>query len=135
MPDSNVSHDRIVIALPADLIFGARIRATAEAVGAPVILAKDAADLVAKAGGEEVRLVILDLDRRGLDITNVVQQLKATSSAPILAYVSHVQEDAIREAKAAGADKVIARGSFAKQLPELLRIYTDPKLRPNKSTQ
>ena len=45
------------------------------------------------------------------------------SAAPLLAYVSHTNEAAIREARAAGADKVIARGAFAQQLPELLKTY------------
>ena len=122
MPDSNVSRSGVIVALPADLIFGARIRATAESVGADVLIAKNPQDLLTRVGENETRLIILDLDRRGMNITETIQKLRATSSAPILAYVSHVQEDAIREAKAAGADKVIARGSFAKQLPDLLRI-------------
>jgi DNA-binding NarL/FixJ family response regulator len=78
---------------------------------------------VNRVAATETRLVILDLDRRGLDISNTVKQLKATSSATILAYVSHVAEDAIREAREAGADKVIARGAFANQLVELLKLY------------
>ncbi len=123
MPDSNVVRSGAVVALPADLIFGARIRASAESVGEPVIIAKNPEDLLAKVREGDTRLIILDLDRRGLAITEVIGQLKATSSAMILAYVSHIQEDAIREAKSAGADKVIARGAFAKQLPELLTLY------------
>lgn len=123
MPDSLVSRNAVVIALPADLIFGARIRATAEALGASVIIARSPEDLLAKLRGMETRLVILDLDRRGLDITDAVKQIKAASSAPLLAYVSHTNEAAIREARAAGADKVIARGAFAQQLPELLKTY------------
>jgi DNA-binding response OmpR family regulator len=123
MPDSTVSANGNVIALPADLIFGARIRATAESVGANVIIAKNPEDMLSKAAEPGVRLMILDLDRRGLNITDMIGRLKATSNAPILAYVSHVREDAIREAKQAGADRVIARGAFAKQLADLLKIY------------
>lgn len=122
MPDSNVSRFGVIVALPADLIFGARIRATAESVGTDVLIAKNPQDLLTRVAENETRLVILDLDRRGMNITETIQSLRTASSAPILAYVSHVQEDAIREAKAAGADKVIARGAFAKQLADLLRI-------------
>jgi CheY-like chemotaxis protein len=123
MPDSLVGNNGSVIALPADLIFGARIRAAAESVGATVIIAKNPDDVLAKAAGQATRLIILDLDRRGLNIAELITKLKATSAAPILAYVSHVREDAIREAKQAGADKVIARGAFANQLPDLLKLY------------
>ena len=119
----NENRSGAVLALPADLIFGARIRASAESIGANVIIAKDPKDLLAKLSEQEVRTVILDLDRRGLNITDTIKQIKATSSVTILAYVSHVAEDAIREARAAGADKVIARGAFAHQLPELLKLF------------
>ena len=112
-----------MIALPADLIFGARIRATAESVGANVVIAKSPEDVLSKAAEAGTRLIILDLDRRGLDIADLITKLKATSTAPILAYVSHVREDAIREAKQAGADRVIARGAFANQLADLLKLY------------
>ncbi len=122
MPDSIVSRNGIIIALPADLIFGARIRAAAEAVGASVLIAKNPQDLLARLRETDVRMVILDLDRRGLAITDTIRQIKATSSAPLLAYVSHTQEAAIREADAAGADKVMARGAFARQLAEILKV-------------
>lgn len=123
MADSSVSRTGNVIALPADLIFGARIRAAAESAGANVVIAKSPEDVLSKAAEAETRLIILDLDRRGLDIADVITKLKATSTAPILAYVSHVREDAIREAKQAGADRVIARGAFANQLADLLKLY------------
>jgi DNA-binding response OmpR family regulator len=123
MPDSLVSRNGVVIALPADLIFGARIRATAEAVGASVIIARSPEDLLAKLRDTETRMVILDLDRRGLGISDTVKQIKAASTAPLLAYVSHTNEAAIRDARAAGADKVIARGAFAQQLPDLLKTF------------
>ena len=123
MPDSNVSRSGTVVALPADLIFGARIRAAAESVGTDILLARNPQDLLLKVREREPRLIILDLDRRGLPITDIIKQIKAASAAPILAYVSHVQEDAIREARSAGADKVIARGAFAKQLAEFLKLY------------
>jgi CheY-like chemotaxis protein len=122
MADTTETGSAVVLALPADLIFGARIRATAERVGVPIIITRNPQDLVTRLREQNPRAVILDLDRRGLDITDLISQIKATSSAPILAYVSHVREDAIREAKAAGADRVIARGAFANQLGELLKL-------------
>jgi CheY-like chemotaxis protein len=123
MPDSNVSGNAVVLALPADLIFGARIRASAEQAGAAVVIAKNPDDLLTRLRAQPVQLVILDLDRRALGITDLITRIKAASPVTILAYASHVNESAIAEARAAGADKVIARGAFAKQLVELLRLY------------
>ena len=123
MADSPVSAGATVLALPADLLFGARIRATAESIGVPVIIAKKVDDLLAHLRQIEARMVILDLDHRSLDITDAITRIKATTPAPLLSYVSHVREDAIREAKQAGATRVIARGAFAHQLADLLKLY------------
>lgn len=122
MTESNTTSPAPILALPADLIFGARIRATAESTGANVLIAKNPADLIEKAAAQP-RLIILDLDRRGLEIGAVIPALKAASSAPILAYVAHTETMKIQQAKQAGADKVIARGAFANQLAELLKLY------------
>lgn len=105
-----------VVALTADMIFAARIRGTAP----HVVLARDAKDLLTKVGEIKPGLVVLDMDRRGLNVREVVQQLK-TAGIEVLCYVSHVREDLIAEAKEAGADRVLARGAFARQMGELLK--------------
>ena len=110
--------DNIVV-LPADLIFAARIRATAEATAVSITIAKDVADFLTRVHESKPRLAILDMDRRGLDIAETVRAVKA-EGVNLLAYVSHVQESAIAEAKSAGADRVIPRGTFAKQLQAIL---------------
>ena len=109
-----------VVALSADLIFGARIRGAAEAAGVSVILSRNVEDFLTRIRADHPRLAILDMDRRGLDVAEVVQAVKA-AGVPLLAYVSHVREDLIEQARAAGADRVMARGAFAKQLPEILK--------------
>jgi CheY-like chemotaxis protein len=108
----------MVVALSADLIFASRIRSAAEASGIELTLAKDPADFVQKILTIKPRLAVLDLDRRGLQVTDTVAAVKA-AGVPILAYVSHVREDLIKEAKDAGA-KVVARGFFAKNIANLL---------------
>jgi CheY-like chemotaxis protein len=112
--------ESVIIALSADLIFGARIRNAAESAGVRVILAKNVEDFLTQVHSAQPRLAILDMDRRGLDVSDVVGKVKA-EGVELLAYVSHVREDLIDAARAAGADRVMARGAFAKQLPELLR--------------
>ena len=61
---------------------------------------------------------------RSGNVIEAIRELKADASLqsiPILAYVSHVREDAIEAARFAGADRVIARGAFVNRLPEILR--------------
>lgn len=114
---------RPVLAITADLLFAARVRSTAAAVGTEIILARNAEEMLRLAHETAPRQIIIDLDSRKLDVIQLITSLKrdpVLTSIPILAYVSHVREDMISAARAAGAERVIARGSFVKQLPALL---------------
>lgn len=113
------SPEKTVIALTADLIFAARIRAAD--TDAKVILAKDVQDFLRQSREHQPSMVLIDLDRRGLDVEQVVREVKAGTKAEILAYGSHVREDLFAAARSAGADRVLARGAFVKQLTQLLR--------------
>jgi CheY-like chemotaxis protein len=113
-----------VLAAAADLLFAARIRAAAEAAQTELRPVRAGDDIVALARASSARLVLLDLDARWLDAPVAIAALKgdpATAHIPVVAYVSHVREDAIAAARAAGADRVLARSAFVRLLPELLR--------------
>jgi CheY-like chemotaxis protein len=110
-----------IAAVAADMIFGARIRGAAQLAGVEVRFARDAASLAQVAAG--ARLVLLDLDARWLDIAGSIEALRsgeATADVEIVAFVSHVRADAIAAARAAGADRVLARSAFVRELPALL---------------
>ena len=107
--------EKSVVALTADMIFASKIRAAAPYV----VLARDPKDLLAKVRETMPDLVVLDMDRRGLNVREVVREIK-TAGSEVLCYVSHVREDLIAEAKEAGADRVMARGGFAARISELL---------------
>lgn len=111
-----------VIAWAADLMSGARIRGAARAAGVEVTLVRGADDLVAAVAASSPRLVIVDLEARG-DPVSAIARLKgdaATAAVPVLAFAPHVREDAIAAARAAGADRVLARGAFIRDLPRLV---------------
>jgi CheY-like chemotaxis protein len=112
-----------VLAVTADLLFAARIRAAAEQAGVALRLVRSGEDVVALAAEQQPRLLLLDLDARWLDAPAVIRALKgaaATAAIPVVAYVSHVREDAIAAARAAGAERVLARSAFVRLLPGLL---------------
>jgi PleD family two-component response regulator len=122
-PTTRSQAARPVLAVTADLMFAARVRSTAAAVGTEIVLARSADELMRLARERGPRLIIIDLDARTVDVIKLITELKrdaALASIPILAYVSHVREDMISAARTAGAERVIARGSFVKQLPALL---------------
>ena len=119
-----VPPDRTVLALCADLLFAARIRGVAEQVGVPVVTLTGGRDVVSRLRAQPPVRLLLDLDARWLDGVGLLRELKADAalrSIDVVAFVSHVREAAIAEARAAGADRVLARSAFVRQLPALLR--------------
>jgi CheY-like chemotaxis protein len=111
-----------VVAVTADMLFAARIRGTAEGVGVLVHFARNADDLQRLAA--TARLILLDLDARWLRVDVVMRALRAdpaTAAVPVVAFVSHVRTAAMAEARQAGADRVLARSAFVKELQSLLQ--------------
>ena len=110
-----------VIALVNDMIFASKIRGAAQAADVPVRTTSKAADVLAVAS--EARLILVDLDATRADPVGLIRSLKADPGtvARVVAFVSHVNADAIAAARAAGADQVLARSAFVARLPEILR--------------
>ena len=105
----------MIAAFVDDLLFRSKIRAVAAHTGAEVAFVKTAAD-PALAGAS---LVIVDLD--GPHAVATVTALAAIAPPPrVVGFVSHVNAERIREARAAGNVEVMARSAFVNALPELL---------------
>lgn len=114
--------EKRVLAL-TDLLFGARIRAAAQANGMEVVVLRTPAELIAAAVERAPRRILIDLDARAYDAVDVIRTLKdedPTRDIEVVAFVSHVREDAIRAARDVGADRVLARSAFVRQLPDLV---------------
>ena len=112
-----------IVALVEDLFFLAKIRETAKAVGVTVVT-NDARRGSAAIAEAQPQAIILDLNSRGLPAVDWIRALKsdpATRPIRIVGFVSHVQEELISAARAAGCDSVMARSAFTQQLPDLLR--------------
>ena len=111
-----------IVAAVNDLMFGSRIRAAAQQAGVSAVFVRSVEALLA--GAARADLILLDLDTRWLDAPAGIAALKAdaaTASIPIVAFGSHVDGAALIAARAAGADRTLARSAFVKALPELLR--------------
>jgi CheY-like chemotaxis protein len=108
-----------VYALAADLMFASRIRGAAEGAGTAVTLLRSGSALIdaVRAGGGG--LVLLDLDARGLVPGELIPLLHAVG-ARVVCFVAHVNVERIEAARAAGADRVLARSAFVRELPALL---------------
>jgi len=112
-----------VVAYVEDLFFLAKILETAKAVGVRVVTG-DVRRAPAAIAEVQPQAIFLDLNFRGLPAVDWIRALKsdpATRPIRIVGFVSHVQEELISAAWAAGCDSVMARSAFTQQLPKLLR--------------
>ena len=69
--------------------------------------------------------VIIELDGVGIDGVALVTLLAAdpaTAGLPLVGFCAHTRVDLIKDARAAGATKVVARGELMRKLPEIARI-------------
>jgi DNA-binding NarL/FixJ family response regulator len=104
-----------VAALTADLMFAARIRGSAPAAATAYSLEK-----LLEVVGPDTRLVLVDLQSR--DGVAAVEAVRGRAPrAQVVAFAPHVAEDLLLAAREAGADRVLVRGAFVRELPELVR--------------
>ncbi|HSK09560.1 MAG TPA: hypothetical protein VK911_08285 [Vicinamibacterales bacterium] len=111
-------HQRTIVVAVNDLMFGSRIRAAGDQAGARVVFVRSAAALAEAGPGAD--LILLDLDTRWLDAPVAIAGLKEASAVPVVAFGSHVDGEALKAARDAGADRVLARSAFVRVLPELM---------------
>ncbi len=112
-----------VLAAVEDMIFAAKIRATAEQLGVNVEFPRTDAALLAVAHAVPPALILVDLHTTRHDFAALAAALKADpalAGVPLIGFFSHVNLELMQRARAAGFDRVLARSGFVKQLPELL---------------
>ena len=103
-----------IVALVADLMFAARIRG-------PAPDARTGHDPEALRGalGPATRLILVDLHARGA-VAAIPGFREAAASARVVAFGSHLETEALEAAREAGADRVMARSAFVRELPGLV---------------
>jgi CheY-like chemotaxis protein len=106
--------------LSDDLIFFSRVSGSARAAGLAVRMVRTPAELIAAARAEPPRGVILDLHNPGLDLPALLAELKEACPAMprVTAYGAHVEAAALRAARDAGCDLVLARSKFVREVEE-----------------
>jgi CheY-like chemotaxis protein len=112
-----------ILALVADLLFASRIRGVATMLGLPVATVGTPAALLNSARKERPALILIDLDARVGDAPALIRELKADPelcAIRVIAFGSHLEREVLLEARAAGADRVMARSAFVRELKDLL---------------
>lgn len=114
----------------ADLIFATRIGHAAKDVGVPARPARDTAMLDlrlqeiddGKPNGP-VQAVLIDLDLGPAAMEMLEQVRSFNPGIPVVCFGAHVATELLEQAREHGADKVMPRGQFVAELPELLAHY------------
>ena len=110
-----------VLALVDDLFFQAKMTETARLAGVTLQTVANGEALVAAAGAQKHRLVLVDLNARQ-GALEAVEKLRASGNAqPIVGFLSHVQTELAERARAAGCQEVLPRSKFTAELSDILR--------------
>lgn len=116
MPDNEIGGvGAVIAALTADLMFAARIRGAA-----PTAVAVHTLPRLLEVVGPATRLVLVDLQARE-GVAAVAAVRDEAAGARVVAFAPHVAEDLLAGAESAGADRVVTRGAFVRELPQLVR--------------
>jgi len=113
--------DTMILYITGDLMFSSRVTARARERELPlqVVLPSKVSATISET--PDISGLILDLETPGLNITTLVEEVRADTEAPIVAYGPHVQAEQLRRAGAAGCD-VLTRGSFSSSIDDVLSI-------------
>ena len=113
----------VVVAVLDDLFFSIKIKTAAQALGADVYFERAPGQVLESIRSKAPRLVIFDLDSMKMRPMDAIAGMKADATLreiPTLGFVSHVHDDVIARARAAGIDQVLARSAFVDRLGSIL---------------
>jgi len=115
----------MIVYLAADLIWATRIKGTAEAIGISARPVRTLDMLEARLADSDIAAMIVDLESPESALA-LIQRLKGEAASDterairVVAFGPHVHKKLLDEARRAGADDVLTRGSFDHNLPEIL---------------
>ncbi len=111
---------RVLVAVP-DLLFGVPVAKAVQAAGADALTVRNGAQALGWLDADRQGLpdaVVVDLSA-GIDPNGLIAAA-CKQGIPVFAFGSHINAAAIRDARAAGADKVVANSALASALPAWL---------------
>ena len=115
---------RQIIAIVDDLFFAAKIRGTAEQVGATAKFPRTIEAAIEAVANDHRSLILCDLHAQRIDPNDLARTLKSddkTRDIALVGFFSHVNVELQRTAIEAGFDRVIPRSVFARDLVQILR--------------
>ncbi len=117
-----------VLVLCDDLMFTSKVTATGRAVGVPVAVVRTQATALQRATANPPTCVLVDLHNPGLEIEQLLTELRATCPAMprVIGFGSHVDVETLKAARKAGCDQVMPRSQFSEVLEAKLAEWGQP---------
>ena len=110
--------ERTIVAVVDDLLFQSRLEQQACQLGYEFVAVASEPELrAALEGGCD--LAVVDLHVQGIEWRSAVAMVKERS-VPVLAFGRHTEAQLLRDARAAGCDRVVPRSQLVEELPELV---------------
>jgi CheY-like chemotaxis protein len=119
---------RKILCLMSDLFFSVKINDAAKKLRMTVEFVKEK-EVALERIKSKPPLIILDLNCEAADPLGLIATFKQdpeTKDITTIAFVSHVQTELKQKALESGCDVVVARSSFAQNLPAILERYATP---------
>jgi hypothetical protein len=113
-----------IVAILQDMMFLVKIADAAKRAGVTVEFARLADDLSARVANASA--IILDLNYVPPQLIASLKSAPETRTITLIGYVSHVESQVIREAKASGCDTIMARSSFVQKLGAIMQAFAEP---------
>ena len=111
----------MIVLLTNDLMFQSKVSGAVRNAGKQLVVDRTVERLVERSDSNAVKLALIDLSLATLDLEPAIKALReAFCNATILAFGAHVDVARLEEAHRAGADTVLTRGQFDRDLSEIV---------------
>ncbi len=119
--DNDPARQPSIAVLSRDVFFGMRIRTALKQLGYAMTLLQSEEELSA-AMADSPALALVDFNTQ-VDWEAIATAVAAHPQVAVIAFGAHTDVEGFRQAKAAGAARVVANRSFSQQLPDLIGRY------------
>jgi DNA-binding NarL/FixJ family response regulator len=114
--------DTVIVLLTNDLMFQSKVSGAVRNAGKQLIVDRSVERVVERADANAVKLVLIDLSLQTLDLETAIRSLHDEfGNASVMAFGAHVDVARLDEASRAGADSVLTRGQFDRDLNEIVQ--------------
>ncbi|MEM9410432.1 MAG: hypothetical protein AAGA30_04930 [Planctomycetota bacterium] len=116
-----VSESSTILFLTQDLMMQSQAAAATNGTDFKIVTAGNLSSFKEKLGERSPVVIFVDLQTLRLDVANLAEILNQQAGSILtIAFAQHVEVELLKSAKLDSIDRVMTRGQFSQQLPELI---------------